>query len=266
MDAFGYDTVANHQRRITLFGYAQRINISTSFGSVVVTYPQSVHMSIDILGKIFYLGTVVQQIAPSYIFDRHMASPLRADNPLANVQPSVPVRNALRLYVSGACRTKKEASTAVGLHPNYLTMLTSPTNGSEPVKKLMGELEETLQDKTFDMSHLVQYVGRKAFLSAARLLDSQNERIILDAAKELMDRSPETQKTTKLQVDSFSLDGQDVTALVEALTESARFAAEHQHAAQGLIEVTDSEASTVPLQQTQATPEAVDANSPSSVS
>jgi hypothetical protein len=52
-----------------------------------------------------------------------------------------------------------------------------------------------------------------------------------------MDRSPELQKTTKLQVDSFSLEGKDVAALVTALAESAKVAAEHAGAAEGLVEV-----------------------------
>lgn len=148
------------------------------------------------------------------------------------------VRNALRLYVSGACKTKKEASAAVGLHPNYLTMLTSQANGSEPVKHLMGEMEEALQDTTLDMTQLVTYLGRKALMQVARLSElSQNERIILDASKELMDRSSELQRTQRLEVNSFTLDGKDVESLVAALTESSTVAREHAYAAAGLNEV-----------------------------
>jgi len=184
-----------------------------------------------------------------------MSCPARADGPLANVRPSVPVRNALRLYVSGACKTKKEASTAAGLHPNYLTMLTGP-NGSAPVRNLMEEMEAQLHDKTLDMSHVMTYLGRKAAMTTGLLLDSANERIKLDAAKELMDRSPETQKTQRVQVDAFSLDGKDVAGLISALTESARTEAEHAHAKDGIVELSidnfeRTEAKALPVQSTE---------------
>ncbi len=165
-----------------------------------------------------------------------MSCPARAEGPLVNVRPSVPVRNAIRLYVSGACKTKKEASEAAGLHPNYLTMLTGP-NGSTQVKNLMEEYEAQLHDKTLDMSSIMTFLGRKAAIKTGMLLDSANERIQLDAAKELMDRSPETQKTQRVQVDSFTLDGKDVAGLISALTESTATAAEHAHAKDGIVEL-----------------------------
>lgn len=154
---------------------------------------------------------------------------------------------------------------AAGLHPNYLTMLTGP-NGSEPVRKLMSELEETLQDRTLDMSHMVEFLGRKALIRVGQLMDnSQNERIILDSAKELMDRSPELQKTQKLQVESFTLDGKDVAALAAALTEAAEVAERHQAARDGLVELTidnfEASGPSSPLP-VQSTPEAVDAEHP----
>ena len=142
---------------------------------------------------------------------------------------------------------------AAGLHPNYLTMLTGP-NGSPAVKNVMAEMEAALHDKTLDMSAVMQYLGRKALVKVGTLLDSQNERIVLDSAKELLDRSPETQKTTKFQVDSFTLDGQDVAALISALTESAKVSAEHAAAANGLNEVIvdnfERPTPAVPMQQT----------------
>jgi len=185
--------------------------------------------------------------------DQLMACPV-GSSPLANVRPSVPVRNALRLYVSGACKTKREASAAAGLHPNYLTMLTGP-NGSPAVRNLMAEMEAQLHDATLDMSHVMTYLGRKAAMKAGLLLDSGNERIALDAAKELMDRSPETQKTQRLQVDSFTLDGKDVWALIAALTESSTTRSEHVHAINGIQEIAidnfDQPTPALPMQQTE---------------
>lgn len=148
----------------------------------------------------------------------------------------------------------------VGLHPNYLGMLLNPNGGSPAVQALLAEYEDELHDKTLDMSHIQQYLGRKALLTVAGLMDhSQNERIILDSAKELLDRSPETQKSQRLQVDSFSLDGQDVAALVSALAESAAVAQLHAAAKDGLVEIVVDNPTppTVPLQPTKA--EVVDA-------
>ncbi len=162
-----------------------------------------------------------------------MSSPAR---PLTTVRPSMPVRNALRLYVSGACKTKKDASTAAGLHPNYLTMLTGP-NGSEPVKRVMSEMEEALMDRTLDMSHLIEFLGRKALLKIGELSESQNERIALDAAKDLLDRSPETQKVQRLQVDSFTISSHDAQEIARALVESAEGAKEYASAIDGLVEI-----------------------------
>jgi hypothetical protein len=160
-------------------------------------------------------------------------------NPLENVKPSPRVRNAMRLYVTGACRTKREASVAAGLHPNYLTMLTRPGGGSDPVKAMMEEIHEMMSDKTIDMSVVIQRLGRMGIGQIAKLaLLGGNERIQLDAAKSLADRSPETAGIQKIQAEGLTLGSLDAKALAEALVESARLASQYDHIARdGLIEV-----------------------------
>ena len=129
---------------------------------------------------------------------------------------------AVRLYATGACRTKKEASAAAGLHPNYLTMLTNRQGGSEPVKRLMNDIDTMIGDQTIQTSAIISLLGREAIGRIAKMMDSASEGIALKAAVDLADRSPETSKTQKVQLDSFSLSGQDVKDLAAAMVESAR--------------------------------------------
>jgi hypothetical protein len=160
-------------------------------------------------------------------------------NPLQNIKPSPRVRNALRLYVTGACRTKREASIAAGLHPHYLTMLTAPGSGSDPAKQMMEEIHTLMNDKTVDMSVVIQKLGRVGLGTMAKLaVMGGNERIQLDAAKSLADRSPETAGVQKIQVDGLSIASMDAQALADALVESARLREQYSHIAEhGLIEV-----------------------------
>lgn len=167
-----------------------------------------------------------------------MTAPARV-NPLANVRPSHRVKMALRLLVTGACRTKREASEAAGLHPQYLTMLTAPGGGSDPVKEMMADIEQMMNDKTVDMSIVIQKLGRLGVGKMAQLaLMGGNERIQLDAAKSLADRSPETAGIQKVQVDPFSLGAQDAKMLAAALVESAALRNKFADVAEnGLVEI-----------------------------
>lgn len=163
---------------------------------------------------------------------RYVTAPSR----LAGVEPSQAVKTALRLFVTGACRSKKEAARAVGLHPAYFVQL---TNESEPVRKMLDELDAHLLGKTTDMSVLMQQLGRMAVGRIARLaLTGGNERIQLDAAKTLADRSPETAGIQKIQDAGLSLGSEDAKAIAAALIESAKLAADFEKVGvEGLVEV-----------------------------
>jgi hypothetical protein len=163
-------------------------------------------------------------------------------NPLANVKPSPRVRMAARLYATGACKTKKEASALAGLHPNYLTMLTGQAIGSEPVKRLVNDLTEMLDDETVATSVIIHKLGRQAIKRISQLMYSDSEHISLKAAQDLADRAPDTSKTQKVSIDSFTLSGQDAKELAAALVESATRSAQFdQITTEGLIEVKDIE-------------------------
>lgn len=166
------------------------------------------------------------------------ASAVRSDAHLTNVKPSARVKLAVRLYQTGACRTKKEASIAAGLHPNYLTMLTRQGGGSEPVKRLMNDVDDMIADQTVQTSAIIELLGRRAVGKLANLMESANEGVVFKAAQDLADRSPATSKTQKVQLDSFSISGQDVKDLAAAMVESARSQQRYMHIAnEGLDEV-----------------------------
>jgi len=82
-------------------------------------------------------------------------SSMGAVNPLQNIRPSAPVRMAIRLYATGACKTKRAASAAAGLHPAYLSMLTNANSGSDYAKKMLDDVMDQLDGKTVDMSVIV---------------------------------------------------------------------------------------------------------------
>ena len=161
-------------------------------------------------------------------------------NPLANVKPSPRVKMAARLYATGACKTKREASRVAGLHPNYLTMLTQPSGGSESVKHIVNETDAMLENEAVEESVILRKLGRQALKALAGLLHSDNLHVRFKAAQDLADRSPHVAKTQKVQIESLTLSGQDVQELARALTESHKRSDKFdQVVSVGLIEVPD---------------------------
>lgn len=143
---------------------------------------------------------------------------------------------AARLYATGAAKTKSEAAKMAGLSPSYLYVL-SCRSGSEEVKRIMSDVDEMIQDETIATSVIIRELGRKAIGHIARSMTSDNEHVALKAAIDLADRSPETSKTQKIQVESFSLDGKDVEALTRAMLEAANVSSRFSEAANGLVEI-----------------------------
>lgn len=142
------------------------------------------------------------------------------------------VKLAARLYGSGLAPTKKAASIAAGLHPQYLTMISSI--GNEKVRNIIGEAEEAIRFKTEDISTLLARCGREGLHKIHALMgQSPDERIQLKAAMDLADRSNETSKVQKLASVGMSLSGDDVERLTRALVESAKVREEFKEAAEG---------------------------------
>lgn len=122
-----------------------------------------------------------------------------------------------------------------GLHPHSFTVI---SNKSDPVKKLLNDLEGRLADDALDMSVVQRTLGRAALIKIAKLMDSGNETVALKAAQDIADRSPEVSKIQRHEVATISLGTDDAKALAAALVESAKARESYADVAlKGLVEV-----------------------------
>lgn len=134
------------------------------------------------------------------------------------------VKHACRLYASAAVATKEEAAEAVGLNPTYFNVITNPNHKRSMPEAiaLIDEIQQRIEDKTVELSSVVQLVAREALQEVRSLMkNSQNEAIKLKAASDILDRNPDTSKTQKIQASSFSLSGEDAQQLSAALVAAA---------------------------------------------
>ena len=153
------------------------------------------------------------------------------------IRPGPRARLAARLYASGAVPTKRAACEAVGLHPSYITILSS--SGNETINRLMAEVDEQIGDETIATAVVIQKLSRKALMTIKDLMTSSNEHISLKAASDILDRNTETSKTLKAQVTTFHIDSEDAKALAAALVEGAK--AKEKFAGQALGDVVTKE-------------------------
>lgn len=124
------------------------------------------------------------------------------------------VQMGLQVYASGAAKTVKEAAEIVGLTAVHLGNVKNKGGGQELIDRMQGKIE----DAAVNTSALLQTLGVEAVHKLASLMRTAgSENIQLAAAKDLADRSPETSKTQKIQVDSFSINGEDAKHLAEAM-------------------------------------------------
>src|SRR4051812_11249655 len=114
---------------------------------------------------------------------------------LRSVKPGPRAKMAARLYASGACPTKRAACEAVGLSPQYLSMLDS--SGNEITRKIQGDVEVAMHDETIALSQVIANLSRKAAERMGQLIQSQNEHVAVKASSDILDRNPETSKTFK---------------------------------------------------------------------
>ena len=144
------------------------------------------------------------------------------------------LRAAHRLYSSGAVPSKRAAAEAVGLHPQYYYLMSSPQVGNPGLRLLRDEIDEAIQDKTIDMSRVLTMIGRKAIQSLYEIMQmSDSEGLRLKAAQDLADRSPETSKTIKHAVANINISGADARDIAAALVSSAKAREEFAHVAEG---------------------------------
>lgn len=126
---------------------------------------------------------------------------------------------AIRLYVTGACKTLKEASEAAGLHPMYLQYLIKSPAGQEYAI----EHDTKIDNASVNLSTLIASLGQEAVATITTVMrHAEKPEVRLKAATDLLDRNPVTSKIQKHQVEQFTLNGRDAKALADALVESAR--------------------------------------------
>lgn len=129
------------------------------------------------------------------------------------------VKMALRLYGSGAAHTQEEAARIAGCNRYWLSQARQLPAG----RALMDEIEQGLQKKTIGLSAVVSALSHQALAKVAQLMDKgSTEAIQLNAATTILDRNPETSKSNRLQVESFTLSGRDAKGLADAMVEAAR--------------------------------------------
>jgi hypothetical protein len=129
------------------------------------------------------------------------------------------VRLAAKYYNSGIAKTLREAAHLACLHPGTLYAMNASNN--EEFNRISGEAAKNADIATGDISAVLQRLGRNALITIEDLrAKSESEAIRLKAAIDLADRSPETSKVQKMQVQTISMDGKDVEALTKALVES----------------------------------------------
>ena len=94
--------------------------------------------------------------------------------------------------------------------------------GNEVTRRVQDDIERAIEDQTVSLSRVIAMASRKAAKTINKLMDSSNEHIQLKASSDILDRNPETSKTVKAQVSSFSIDSADVAEIAKALVETAR--------------------------------------------
>ncbi len=150
----------------------------------------------------------------------------------ANIQPphwkdkyahrkiSPRIRLAAKYYNSGIAPTLGEAARLAGLHPGTLYAMNVSDN--EEYKRIGDQAAKNADIATGEISIVLQRLGRNALQTIEDLrINADKDETKLKAAIDLADRSPETSKIQKLQVQSISLDGKDVEVLTRSLVEAA---------------------------------------------
>lgn len=147
---------------------------------------------------------------------------------------------AARLYATGAARTIKEAAGIAGIHPVTLSgrLQTEPRMAA-----IASDIEHEMTAGIVDMSRVLQRLGRKALVNMEQLMDDgSKEEIRFRATQDLLDRSPETSKTQKLQLEGdFVMTQEQIETLTRALVESAEASQEYAAAADGDYVTADGE-------------------------
>lgn len=135
------------------------------------------------------------------------------------------VRIAARLYNTGIARTLGEAAKMAGLAP--ATLYAMNVSDNEEYNRIASQAAKDSDIATGDISAVLQRLGRNALITIEALrASSESEAIRLKAAIDLADRSPETSKIQKMQVQTITMEGKDVAELTRGMIEAAQVQAQ----------------------------------------
>ena len=130
------------------------------------------------------------------------------------------VRTALHLYATAQEPTQYAASTAAGLHPNYLTSL---LHKNPIVQQEYQRMIDGVEEKAIDMGVLLHKLSVKALGTIETMMDtSGKDEVRLKAAIDLADRGPLTSKIQRHTVDTFTVSPEDAQMIASAMLESAQ--------------------------------------------
>ena len=123
---------------------------------------------------------------------------------------------ALKLYVSGAVRTQREAAEIAGVTQATVSNARRSLNG----KAYEESFDSQVMERAVSLSAVIAKLSEKALnVMEEQILHGTTEEVKFKAAKDILDRNPETSKTNKIQVESFTLSGRDAKELAAALAE-----------------------------------------------
>lgn len=136
----------------------------------------------------------------------------RAPSPLPKT------KMALKLYVSGAVRTQREAAEIAGVSACTVSNARRSAAGQAFEK----HFDTQVAEKAMSLSAVIARLSVKALAVMEDQIDNgSTEDVQFKAAKDILDRNPETSKTNKVQVESFTLGNKDAKEIAAALTEGA---------------------------------------------
>lgn len=123
---------------------------------------------------------------------------------------------ALKLYVSGAARTQAEAAEATGVSKQAISIARNTPTG----RRLEAGFDDAVQERAVSLSAVIAKLSEKALMVMEEQIENgSTEEVRFKAAKDILDRNPETSKTNKVQVESFTLGSRDAKELAAALLE-----------------------------------------------
>lgn len=111
----------------------------------------------------------------------------------------------------------------MGIHP---VTLSRHVKDNPAVKALVALVDEKVHHQVTDIGEVIQALEVKALAKVHDLMEhGSNQKIQLDAAKDLLDRGTRTSKVQKIQSTNFHMTAQDAAMLAEKVAE-ARMARE----------------------------------------